>query len=367
MRQLHELAGDSDPQCIWRKDGSAAELFMFLADRCCGAPDHVLDCESQHAQWKTLELGRKGLTFKVLNALLKLRNFHTMHGELPPYEDLEDQLEAISVGHAARYAALIADPNIHPRQVRDMMYRSRFNLRAIDQAIIHNVDDESDDDAIDDGNAQVDVAFSNYVRFLFEPRNLYSFTVLNPNKFVYITENKSIAYRDKNKPDHAIGRHINVVWYEVCGADDDVDADLNDEEALLVPCNDAGESLPMQGMTLAELSLTAGFYPNDVLPHHTERDVELIHENNILEQNVERFESRPVRLTTGKHWSRIVNVNSGVDMEWHAFDERSIRDLTKMALARALQVRDGLSKNERQRIYGLSKNVLLHALETILV
>ena len=64
----------------------------------------------------------------------------------------------------------------------------------------------------------------------------------------------------------------------------------------------------------------------------------------------------------GATWKMIVNISTGTDVEHWAFEARGGGDLTKMALARALQVRDGLSDAQRIRVLGLAKDILYAAL-----
>ena len=178
-----------------------------------------------------------------------------------------------------------------------------------------------------------------------------------------------MAYRDSIKAHNAIGRHINVVWYEpVDGSDDeiDVEGDMGPDELLLVPSGGKMASLPIVGMSLAEISLTSGFYP-EVLADDDDRTVELKHEARFLQQEVQTFESRKARLagmlSIDLSWARIVKVSTAVDFEVFAFQHRSLADLTKMALARALQTRDGLSDVARNRAWQLEKHTLIYALE----
>ena len=368
MAQAHAFADDPQPECVWRKRGTYADLFMFLADRFCGAPDHVLDGESVHAQWKHMETSRRGLKFKLLNALLKLRHHRFTYGRMPPWEELQEQIEFFSAGRAARYAALIANQTHHPRALHDQPYQERFQLRAIDVALIRQVDDASGghDGADDKPAAQTaDVAFANYVRFLFRSNNLYKFNAIavreGRDRYVFVTENKSVA-RDAIKHGLVSGRPLNVIWYEPASESAEIAEELDADEQLLYPCSGDSDALLMQEMTIAELSIAAGYYPHDILPHYTERDVELLHERRILHHNIEIFDSRRVRLTSGATWARIVNCASGTDIEWHAFEDRPESDLTKMALARALQVRDDLTDDARDRVWALPKNVLNAAL-----
>ena len=363
MQQLCNFADDPFPKCVWQKGELFADLFVFIADRFAGAPDHVLDCESVHAQWKFLETIRRGMKFKLLNALLKLRHYRFTNRRLPSFDELEVWFEELSQGRAARYRALVAAGQIHPRLVPDQLYQERFRLRAVDVALMRQADDDSDGDGADESAQGVEISFANYVRFLFQPDHLYSFTSLADTKFVYIAENKSVAYRDKQKPDHVIGRPLTVVWYEQAPPDFEIEEHVGVNEIILHPCAGNTPELPLQNMSLAELSITAGFYPAAILPDHTERDVEIMHEAAILRHSVERFDSRATQLSSGVGWCRICDRASGVDLEWYAFNQRNVNDLTKMALARALQTRDNLTDDERNRIWQLPKPTLLAAFQ----
>ena len=362
MLQLSTYAEDINPECIWRKNGAFKDLFKFIADRFLGAPDHVLGCESTHACWKILEVGRRGMTFKLLNALVKLRHYTFSNGSIPSFADIQENMNEIVRGYAARYTALMEDPTVAPRCWAHLIFGERFNLRAIDQAVIH--DNDSDNDTDDDVDAPVpsDVAWSNYIRFLFQPGHMYQFTSLNASRFMYVTENKSVAYRDTIRAHQAIGRSINIVWYEFANDDARMDEHMIATEALVQPCNDQSDGLPMQGMSLAEISLTAGFYP-DVAPTDTDRDVELKHEPHIISHNIVMLQSRLVQLSTQNPWNMIVDIASAVDVEEYSFQQRDLSSLTKMALARALQIRDNLTAGDRVRAWSLEKRVLIYALE----
>ena len=362
VHQLQSFADRPVAVRVWQDGGRYAALFQFLGDRFCGAPDHVLDAESVHAQWKVLETNRRSLKFKLLNAMLKLRHYRFTNGAIPPFLDLETHIEEISRGRAVRYEALIANDNVHPRMVRDMPYQERFNLRAIDVALLRNAHVDGVNQEADESANAVDVAFSNYMRFLFEPHNLYAFTGIDApyRKYVYITENKSVSYRDKSRPLHAIGRYLNVVWYEPVQEDIEFPEEIGADEEVLIPCAGDQVSLPTQEMSLAEMCNVAGYWPDDIGPDFCERSVELVHESRLLSHNIQRFESRRLG---GAGWGRVVRSHSGVDIEHYEFENRALPQLTRMALARALQVRDGLTDDQRNRIWNLRKNQLVAALE----
>ena len=361
--QLQHFAARAEPVRVWQADGKYAALFVFLADRFCGAPDHVLDAESVHAQWQYLQGGRHAIKFKMLNAVLKLRHYHFTHGKIPAFEAMVDYLDHVSASRAARYAALVTAGDVAVNFVHDQPYRERFNLRGMDAAMLRAIG--ADDGADESGpDKSVDVQFANYCRFLFEPHHLYQFANLaGPTKFVYITENKSIQYRDKPKADQAIGRHICLVFYEPIADDIEIDEYVSPDEVVIVPCAGDRLQLNIQQMTLAEMCLAAGYYPTDIGPNFSERDVEKLHESRVLNHGIVHIESRR-HLAGG--WVRIAKPSSAIDIEQHAFATRTAEGydgLTKMALARALQRRDGFSDIVRERILNLNWTTLKDAIE----
>ena len=75
MRELADLADWPRPTLVWRSNGHFATLFRFLAVRFLSAPDSVLDCEGVHAKWKWIEIMRRGISFKCMNAILKVQEY----------------------------------------------------------------------------------------------------------------------------------------------------------------------------------------------------------------------------------------------------------------------------------------------------
>jgi hypothetical protein len=73
MAQLGQFADMHPPCLLWRNNAKFADLFRLLAVRFHSNPDHVLHCEGTHAKWQWLTLQKRGLKFKLLNAILKLQ------------------------------------------------------------------------------------------------------------------------------------------------------------------------------------------------------------------------------------------------------------------------------------------------------
>jgi hypothetical protein len=74
MSQLSVFADLDPPMLLWRNRSKFAELYKFIVVRFHSNPDHVLHCESVHAQWKWVEEVKRGIKFKLLNSILKLQS-----------------------------------------------------------------------------------------------------------------------------------------------------------------------------------------------------------------------------------------------------------------------------------------------------
>ena len=127
--------------------------------------------------------------------------------------------------------------------------------------------------------------------------------------------------------------------------------------------------LPIIQTSVAEISRAAGFHPAAGATD-TERDVEIRHEANMLIHDLVVYQTRRLAFHEGGldfavGASRTLALESAPEnIEDHAFEHRSTTtQLTKMALARQLQLRDGLSDDRRDLIWQtLDKDVLIAAL-----
>ncbi len=359
MRQIDMIAHDEAPDCIWRKRGRTSYLFRFLAARFVGAPDSVGGCESIHAQWKWVETNRRHLTLKMLNSFCRLRNYVRSFGALPDYEDLRDHFDTLESYYNMLYQGIREGGEVSSRAVTDYPYRERFNVRGADLKLIA-VDDSSSDDEPHNDIKDVDVAWGNYVRFLFAAHNIYCLTAIRPNTLIYIAENKSVAYREERREGESIGRAISIIWLEADTSE--IRETLEAGEVMFSPPSGADGTLDVQNISVAELSLAAGYYPPNVTGDHSDRDIELMHERHFLQNNVERYKSRRASVTDGTAWRFVVDMESGVDIEYWNYETRDLGDHTKMSLARQLQERDQLSDDQRNKLWSQKKATLLTAL-----
>lgn len=93
MEELNAFCDRQVPCLLWRGKAAYATLYIFLATRFLSAPDSVLDCEGTHALWKWVELFKRGISLKLLNAVLKLQGFLRSYGDFPPFSELFPHIE----------------------------------------------------------------------------------------------------------------------------------------------------------------------------------------------------------------------------------------------------------------------------------
>jgi hypothetical protein len=178
---------------------------------------------------------------------------------------------------------------------------------------------------------------------------------------LFVLENKSLPNREAPVDDSAAGRLISVVWYEKVPDEESL---ATGDDVHVQPVGGRNGRLHILELTAAEISRAAGYYPV-VTAEMTERDVELLHERDFVNRELTRHPSSRVTYAHGAgwgpDWTYIIHMAGSADVEDYCFEHRSINDLTKMALARLLQRRDGFSDERRGRLWGMLKHVLIAA------
>ena len=104
--RIGKFADGPQPSLLWHKGGRFRELLELLGSRFLGAPDSVLDQEGIHAKWKWLEQGRRALKFKLMNAMMSVREYVHFFGSLPEFQDLRPHIYLAHAAKAAQYKAL---------------------------------------------------------------------------------------------------------------------------------------------------------------------------------------------------------------------------------------------------------------------
>ena len=169
--QFEDFAAQPDPKkTLWRNHGKWADAFRFLAPRFLGSPDHVLDCEREHARWQWLLQGRRKVKLKMMNALARLRNYLESHGAFPPAAELSEHLEAEILVRRNALRALAEEDRIAPGYREDALYLDRFNLGPADLVLMEQAGDGRPRTAVYSWST----AWSNYVRKSFFPNRFHS-------------------------------------------------------------------------------------------------------------------------------------------------------------------------------------------------
>ena len=114
----------------------------------------------------------------------------------------------------------------------------------------------------------------------------------------------------------------------------------------------------MELCTVSEIARAAGYFPQ-VEIDDTAAIVEAKYEDKLLCFEVIHFDSARIGEDVDP-WGFILS--NPVDVETLCFNTRGVVDLTKMALARKLQLNDGTSDALRAELWQLSKDNLLAAL-----
>ena len=86
----------------------------------------MLDSEGVHALWKWIEASKRALSFKMLNALLKLEGYLREYASFPDHAELNPHIMAIGEGLLAQYQAVRADGQVAPGATWQHIYTDRL-------------------------------------------------------------------------------------------------------------------------------------------------------------------------------------------------------------------------------------------------
>jgi hypothetical protein len=337
---------DLDPPAVlWRGNGLFKNLFFFLAVRFLSCPDSVLDAEGVHALWKWVESTKRNMSFKFLNALLKTQCYLRDYAAFPEPGEINPLLMEINSGMLAQFAAARSDPAIASGLSTASVYAHRFNLRAADVDLIK---------AVVRANAPVSdssptQAWSNYIRFALEDNQFYALENLSSDIFFLVIRTRAAPGKDAPDDADAHGRAMALAWFS---------REREDLDGIHVKPMAGKGDIHVVDATVAEISRGCGYYPA-ALPDDTTRAVELKHESMFMRHGLVHYQS--LLSTDAEHpWNFVLSTPTNV--ETRIFNSRGIADLTKMALARHLQLLEGTSDVLRDTHWGMTKEALLVAI-----
>lgn len=209
MEQLRMFCDLEVPVLLWHMDGAFKDIFRFLAQRFLSSPDSVLPCEGVHAQWKWIELIKRGISFVMINCFLKLNNYMQFYGCLPDYDELLPHIKLVRESLQAQLAAVVSEGRVARGMRASWIYQDRFNLNVMDIDLIKETL------AGQRGLPSTAThAWGMYVRFLFRPQTFYGFIHLSSQRYLMVIENKSLPGRAEIAEGEALGRFLSVAWFE---------------------------------------------------------------------------------------------------------------------------------------------------------
>ena len=88
----------------------------------------MLDCEGVHAKWHWIDLMKRGVSFNVLNAILKIQDYLRSHGELPGMRELSPRIETTLRAYNSQLSRAGASGEVAVEMRSSWMYFERFNL-----------------------------------------------------------------------------------------------------------------------------------------------------------------------------------------------------------------------------------------------
>ena len=155
------------------------------------------------------------------------------------------------------------------------MYLDRFNFSIHDTPLLKGAAGAS---TVDSGR---EIRWANYCRSVLVRMRFYSLQALKGDLFLFVAESKSLPGRDPRTECEAIGRSLNVAWFE------SVESVGGDHTVRRV--NRDGTYIALKLLTLAEILRAAGFFllaPDGA----SARQVELALERSFMDHDLMQFE-----------------------------------------------------------------------------
>ena len=148
---------------------------------------------------------------------------------------------------------------------------------------------------------------------------------------------------------HFLGRSLSVAFFE--------DAGSVMQGRSVRPIEGLESSdLILTNRTIAELSQASGFFPT-LHGNEDARNVEIMHEMKILQHEVVMYD---VARNDPDTWNLVLTRPRFIEDNFT--ETTDLASMTKMALARQCQLRRGLSDEQRNNLYLLTKQALLDQL-----
>ena len=159
--------------------------------------------------------------------------------------------------------------------------------------------------------------------------------------FFYVSENKIVAGRRSRGEGEAVGRNLAVVFFEPLGAGQDLVRRVDREHPAMTP----------KLLTIAEIMSNCGIrVPLDA--SRNAADIEMALEEAFAAEDLRRFTGH---LETSADEVHVYTLSDDVPAEAAFLEQEPLETLTKMALARLLELR---GEGPRRELFPLSLQAL---------
>ena len=326
---------------VWKGRRRFENLFRFLAPRFLVAPDHVLDCERQHARWQWMCAAKRGLKLPGLTAFLKRTSYLEKHaGAFPPDEALAEHLEASQAQLRWDYSEASRAEDLAPGWRQEMVWAERFNLRSED----HGPLETGPQPAAPKQDTSYAARWRNYIRTLLRRGSWYSFASC-PSVSFYVSENKIVAGRGTRGEGEAVRRNLAVVFFEP------IRTPAPGEAMVVRRVHREDSAMKPKLLTIAELMSNCGILiPADA--SRTAGESEVIMEEAFANEDLRMYTRH---LETEAEDVHVYTLQHEVPAEAAFLEEEPMEELSKMALARLIELRE---EAPRRELFALSLQTL---------
>ena len=274
---------------------------------------------------------KRSTKFKMVNAILKLGVELSEQGCFPDDDVLRPYIRRVREALSTELRQLAQANEIAPGMRADWVYRQRFNMTLNDAELLRNRGVAPDRTKRDFESSR-----GVYLQNLFQPLKMYRFASIGDSPFVFIVENKTFAGREAKPPGQELGRTMSLAFFHMVGIE------ANGVQLAPLALTTTG-ALDLKSLSVSHLVRSCGMHlPDPAPPGATPRDIELLYEQALLSKELVVYRVSERLPTTTDEVSWLFCVNEPVDAEDYFVERTAPEELTKTALSRIINRRDGL-------------------------
>lgn len=269
-----------------------------------------------------------------LNAFLRCTSYLEKNGgEFPPDDALHEHLESSRAQLRWEYLEATGAEDFASGWRQEMVWAERFNLRSSDHQLLEGAAAAPAPPEPQDQSFAA--RWRNYIRNILRRGSWFSFSSC-PSVFFYVSENKIVAGRRSRMEGEALGRNLAVVFFEPLEVGGNLVRRVDRGDLAMTP----------KLLTIAELMTNCGIrlpLGDGAGASRTAAASETALEEAFANEDLRRFTGN---LETEAEEVHVYTLTDEVPAERAFLEEEPLETLTKMALARLLELREGTPRTE---------------------